>query len=110
MPAGVEPCQQAGEMAVAVLAGFRREMRGCLWRRGDALFELADAVLAAPGLVPSLPYLSLEPGFRRGHGMVCQALAKGEIDAEAVRGLLVAVRPAASSPARTAPPGGLTAT
>ena len=26
------------------------------------------AVLAAPVLVPSLPYLSLEPGFRRGHG------------------------------------------
>jgi hypothetical protein len=35
-----------------------------------------DAVLAA-GPVPSLPYLSLEPAFRRSHGMVCQGLAEG---------------------------------
>ena len=38
------------------------EMRRCLWRRPDALFELADAVLTA-GPVVSLPYLSLEPVF-----------------------------------------------
>ncbi|HWF82751.1 MAG TPA: transposase [Streptosporangiaceae bacterium] len=78
---------------MAGLAGFRRELFWCLHRRGGALFELADAVLTAPGLVPSLPYLSLEPGFRRGHGMVYQALAEGGIDAEALRSLLVAVRP-----------------
>jgi hypothetical protein len=59
----------------------------------DALFELADAVLAAPGPVASLPYLTLEPAFRRGHGMTCQALADGGIDEEAVRDLLVAARP-----------------
>jgi hypothetical protein len=40
----------------------------------------------------SLPYLSLEPAFRRGHGMICQALAEGGIDEEALRDLLVAVR------------------
>jgi hypothetical protein len=78
---------------VAGLAGFRERWYGCLWRRGDALFELGDAVLtAAPGR--PLPYLSLEPVFRRGHGMVYQGLAAGRIDEEGVRDLLVAARPA----------------
>ena len=81
-----------GRNALADLAGFRREMRRCLWRRPDALFELADAVLTA-GPVVSLPYLSLEPVFRRGHGMVYQGLAEGGIDEEALRDLLVAWRP-----------------
>ncbi len=84
--------QPAGGNALADLAGFRQEMRGCLWRRPDALFELADAVLSA-GPVVSLPYLSLEPAFRRGHGMICQGLAGGGIDEEALRDLLVAWRP-----------------
>jgi hypothetical protein len=65
---------------------------GCLWRRADALFETVDAVLTA-GPVPSLPYLSLEPVLRRGHGMICQGLARGRVDDEALRGLLVAWRP-----------------
>jgi len=52
-----------------------------------------DAVLTA-GLVPSLPYLSLDPAFRRGHGMVCQGLARGRVDEEALRDLLVRSRPA----------------
>ena len=78
---------------LAGLAGFRRELYRCLWRRPDALFELADAVLTS-GRAGSLPYLSLEPAFRRGHGMVYQALAEGGIDEEALRDLLVAVRPA----------------
>jgi hypothetical protein len=93
MTDGDQPCLQAGGIAVARLARFRRELFWCLWRRGDALFELADAVLTVPGLVASLPYLSLEPAFRRGHGMVYQALAEGGIDEEALRDLLVAVRP-----------------
>jgi hypothetical protein len=93
MADGDQPCPQAGEIAAAGLARFRQEMFWCLWRRGDALFELADAVLTAPGLVASLPYLSLEPAFRRGHGMIYQALGEGGIDEEALRGLLVAVRP-----------------
>ena len=87
-----QSCRPAGGNALADLAGFRREMRRCLWRRPDALFELADAVLTA-GPVVSLPYLSLEPVFRRGHGMVYQGLAEGRIDDEALRDLLVAVRP-----------------
>ena len=91
-----QPCQEgrpgAGK-ALAALAGFRRGFCGCLWRCPDALFEVAEAVLTAPGPVASLPYLSLEPGFRRGHGMIYQALAEGGIDEEALRDLLVAVRP-----------------
>jgi hypothetical protein len=78
--------------ALGRLAWFRRELYWCLWRRGDALFELADAVLTAPGLVASLPYLSLEPCFRRGHGMVYQGLSEGGVDEEALRDLLVAAR------------------
>ena len=88
-----QPCQEgwpgAGK-ALAGLAGFRRGFCGCLWRCPDALFEVAEAVLTAPGPVVSLPYLSLEPGFRRGHGMIYQALAGGRIDEEALRDLLVA--------------------
>jgi hypothetical protein len=92
MAAGGQLCQREGGAALAGLARFRQEMSWCLWRRRDALCELADAVLTA-GPVPSLPYLSLEPVFRRGHGMVYQGLAEGRIDEEALRDLLVAWRP-----------------
>jgi len=78
--------------ALADLARFRQEFYRCLWRRGDALAELADAVLTAPG-AGTLPYLSLEPGFRRGHGMIYQGLDKGRIDEERLRDLLVRHRP-----------------
>jgi hypothetical protein len=91
-----QSCQQdgpAGRDALADLAGFRRGLYRCLWRRPDVLFETADAVLTAPGPAGSLPYLSLEPGFRRGHGMVYQGLAKGRIDEEPLRDLLVRTRP-----------------
>ncbi|MGH8922790.1 MAG: transposase [Actinomycetes bacterium] len=84
--------EQAGGDALADLARFRQEMFWCLWRRPDALFELADGVLSA-GPVVSLPYLSLEPAFRRGHGMIYQGLAEGGVDEEALRDLLVAWRP-----------------
>lgn len=93
MAGGDQSCRHDGEGAAGRLARFGRELYWCLWRRPDALFELADAVLTAPGPVSSLPYLSLEPAFRRGHGMVYQALSEGGIDEEALRDLLVAVRP-----------------
>ena len=90
-----QPCQEGwpgARKALAGLAGFRKQLYGCLWRCPDALAELADAVLTAPGPVASLPYLSLEPAFRRGHGMIYKALDEGRVDEEALRDLLVAVR------------------
>jgi hypothetical protein len=67
MEDGSERCQQAGGDALGRLARFRRELYRCLW-------------------------LSLEPSFRRGHGMVYRGLAEGGIDEEALRDLLVAAR------------------
>ena len=60
----------------------------------DAAFELTDAALCLPTPVASVPALCLEPVFRRSHGSLYKALARGDIDAEAMRDLLVAYRPA----------------
>ncbi len=76
------------------LAAFRQGLRRCLSRRPDAMFELADAVASAPGRVGSLPGLSLEPEFRRGHGSVYAALTRGRIDEPRLRRLLLATVPA----------------
>jgi hypothetical protein len=70
-----------------------RAWYSCLERRGDALFELTDALLCAEGRVSSFPHLSLEPEFRRGWGSEYAALAKGQVDIEGVRDLLVTYRP-----------------
>jgi len=79
----------------AALVGFREALYGCLSGWGDALFELCDAALTVPAPVGSMPSLSLEPEFRRSHGSLYKALARGSIDAERLRGLLVACWPAA---------------
>jgi hypothetical protein len=76
----------------AQLVAFREGWYSCLERRSDALFELTDALLCADGPVNSLPHLSLEPEFRRGWGSGYAALAKGGVDMEAMRDLLVARR------------------
>ena len=69
------------------LHSFRRSFYECLHRRGDALFELADALLAADG-VPSPVHLSLQAPHRRGWGSLYAALDRGRLDAEALRALL----------------------
>jgi hypothetical protein len=79
---------------LGVLVGFRQGFYGCLTRWADAAFELADALLCWPGPVSSVPALSLDPVFRRSHGSLYAALSGGDIDAEALRELLVASRPA----------------
>jgi hypothetical protein len=71
------------------LALWRGQFYGCLTRRADALFELADAVLCASGPVVSLPELTLDPVYRRGHGAMYDALAAGEIDLARFRMCLV---------------------
>jgi len=88
------PPQPAGAGALSQLVQFRQGLHGCFRRWGDALFELADAVLCAPGAVGSVPALSLEPEFRRSHGSLYKALECGRIDEDRLRALLVAQRPA----------------
>ena len=78
----------------AELIAFRAELHNCLSGWADALFELSDALLCAPGPVGSVPSLSLEPVFRRGHGSLYKALALGSIDTNWLRQALVAYRPA----------------
>ena len=45
----------------ATLQSFRRDLYATFERWGDALFELADALVCTSGPVTSLPALSLEP-------------------------------------------------
>jgi hypothetical protein len=80
--------------AVAQLVGFRTDFYGCLTGWADTLFELCDAALCSPTPVACVPALSLEPTFRGSHGSLYKALERGEVDAEGVRDLLTAVRPA----------------
>jgi DDE superfamily endonuclease len=75
----------AHRQAVAELSSFRMELYTAMPRRGDALFELTDAVLCAGGPVVSLPELSLEAVHRRGHGAVYDALAQGRLDVARLR-------------------------
>src|SRR5262245_63965928 len=84
-----------GERERGVLAGFRGELYRCLARRGDALFELADAVLCRPDRVHMVAELSLEPECRRGHGAVYDALNCGEVRIGRLRQALASLSPPA---------------
>ena len=86
--------------ALSGLSGFRADLRACFTRRGDALFELADAMLCAQGPVRSPVELCLEPEFRRRHGSVYEALARGRISSDRLRHLLAGL----SAPARAGEP------
>jgi hypothetical protein len=70
------------------LQTFRCSLYECFHRRSDALFELADAILAADGAAPSPAHLSLQASHRRGWGSLYAALDRGRIDDEALRKLL----------------------
>lgn len=74
------------------LRHFRQNLHDCFTAWPDALFELGDAVLCAPGPVGSIPSLSLEPEFRRSHGSLYKALARGRINEDRIRRLLVSAR------------------
>jgi len=67
------------------LALFREDFKAALVRRGEALFELTDAVLAGPGRVEDLARLSLSSAFARGHGALYAAVNRGRIDFDALR-------------------------
>jgi hypothetical protein len=79
LEAGVEP-EPEHDRARDRLAAFRSELYGCLTRRADALFELADAVLCADGPVRTLAGLSLVPEHRRGHGALYDAVDHGRVE------------------------------
>ena len=74
---------------LAPLRAFRDELHGCFGRRADALFEVADALLASAPPA-SLPHLSLSPLHRRGWGSVYGALTAGSLSADALRAALSA--------------------
>jgi len=88
------PTSPAADARFDALREFRRGLYRCLPRWGDALFELTDALVCQPGPVGSVPSLSLEAVFRRSHGSLYKSLARGEVDGEGLRRLLVASRPA----------------
>ena len=71
--------------AITTLTGFRAGLHQCWTSWPDAAFELTDTVLCMPSPVASVPALSLEPAFRRSHGSLYKALARGEVDDEAMR-------------------------
>lgn len=75
------------------LAWFRDELYRCFTGWPDALMDLCDAVLCREGPVRSLAELSLAPEFRRGHGSLYAALAKGGIGEDRFRDALVSVLP-----------------
>jgi hypothetical protein len=77
--------------AAGVLAGFREDLYWSLTRRRDALFEVGDAVLCAPGRVTDLARLSLVPEFGRGHGALYDALNAGHIGVGRLRRALAGV-------------------
>jgi hypothetical protein len=79
---------------LARLGAFRAELYATFTRRADALFELGDALLCAQA-VPALPHLSLEPVWRRGWGSTYDALARGRVEVERLRDLLVSSLPTA---------------
>ena len=85
--------RREGGTSTAALVDFRADLYGCFSRWADALFELCDAVLCTPTPLRSVPSLSLEPVFRRGHGSVYKSLALGVIDENQLRRLLVANQP-----------------
>ena len=79
------------------LASFRSRFYACLGARRDALFELADATLTTSA-ASSLVHLSLTAPHRRGWGSLYDALAVGQVDHEALRGLLAHSVPEAEPP------------
>ena len=77
-----------GDEPLDAVARFRTAVYAAFDRRRDALFDLTDALLTA-GRPPSLVHLCLAPVHRRGWGSLYAALRRGQVDAGALRGLLL---------------------
>lgn len=80
---------QRGEFTA--VTAFRTELYSSLLARGDALFELCDALLCTDGPVRTLVDLALAPEHRRGHGALYAGLNQGRIDVARLRRALVGV-------------------
>lgn len=59
---------------------FRNSLYACLAARGDALFEITDAMLGKNGPVMASVDLTLLAEHRRGHGAMYDALNCGNVD------------------------------
>lgn len=76
---------------LSVLSGFRQDLYACLDARGDALFELVDALLCTDGPVKTLVDLSLAPEHVRGHGALYGAVNSGVINLRRLRSALASL-------------------
>lgn len=86
-------------MDATTLRDFRQGLYACFTRAADALFEVADALLAAPQ--PRTPVeLSQAAGFRRGWPSLYAALADGRVERDALRRLFAAHLPPPAPGAR----------
>jgi hypothetical protein len=79
-------------MHFTTLRAFRQGFFACLRRRADALFQLADALLASPD-AQSLPELSLAAPFTRHWTTLYAALAHGALDRTRLRTLFATYAP-----------------
>ncbi|MCX4808720.1 transposase [Streptomyces sp. NBC_01214] len=77
--------------AFTAVTAFRTELYASLLARGDALFELCDALLCTDGPVQTLVDLALAPEHRRGHGALYAGLNQGRIDVARLRRALAGV-------------------
>ncbi|WP_405836674.1 NF041680 family putative transposase [Streptomyces sp. NBC_01518] len=77
--------------AFAWASHFRDIFHACMTARGDALFELTDALLCVEGQVTTPVDLTLTAEHRRGHGAMYDALNRGRIDTVRLGRLLAAL-------------------
>jgi hypothetical protein len=80
-------------MDSTTLVDYRQARYGAFTRAGDALFEVADALLTAPQPQAFIE-LSQAPGFRRGWPSRYAAFRNGQIDRAALRRLSARHAPA----------------
>ncbi|MFD7013679.1 transposase [Streptomyces sp. NPDC059928] len=74
----------------ATVTAFRSELYACLLSRGDALFELYDALLWPDGPVRTPADLALDPSTGQTHALY-SGLNPGRIDVARLRRALVGV-------------------
>ena len=90
--AAVRSVGQTGGGDQGELRRFRGEVYDCFTARADALFDLVDGI-CAPIMIGGVPYVTLAPGARRGHGAAYAALSAGRIDEDLLRDVLAGYRP-----------------